>query len=126
MHSKEQSRSRLSDGTKQGALRVAFAVGVLALLAVMLLILSVFQARRPVSSLKQNGFLPGSGKATVYAAAGNGLAAAEKPLPSIRSVSPSLCAQEALPSACFMTTAELGSTPSTPTEPTASPIPRAA
>ena len=77
MHSKEQSRSRLSDGTKQGALRVAFAVGVLALLAVMLLILSVFQARRPVSSLKQNGFLPGSGKATVYAAAGNGLAAAK-------------------------------------------------
>ena len=75
MHSKEQSRAGLSDGTKQGALRVAAAAGVLLVLAVILLILSVFQARRPVSSLKQNGFLPGR-DGTIYAAAGNGLAAA--------------------------------------------------
>lgn len=77
MHSKEQTRSRLSDGTRQGALRVAAAVCVLLLLAVFLLILSVVQSRRPVSSLKQNGFLPGSGPETVYSAAGNGLAAAK-------------------------------------------------
>ena len=65
MHSKEQTRSRLSDGTRQGALRVAAAVCVLLLLAVFLLILSVVQSRRPVSSLKQNGFLPGGGPETV-------------------------------------------------------------
>lgn len=78
MHSKEQIRARLSDGTKQGALRVAFAAGVLLVLAVLLLILSVFQARRPVSSLKQNGFLAGNGEAVLYAAAGNGLAASRE------------------------------------------------
>lgn len=76
MHSKEQTRSRISDGTRQGARRVFAAAAVLVVLAVILLILSILQARRPASSLRQNGFLSSSGEDAVYAAAGNGLAAA--------------------------------------------------
>lgn len=76
MHSKERTDARISDGTKQGVFRVAAAAGVLLLLAVLLLLLSVFQSLRPSASLKQNGFLSGSGDGTVYTAAGNGLAAA--------------------------------------------------
>ena len=76
MHSKEQTRSRPSDGTGQGALRVTAAALVLLLLAAMLLVLSVFQSRRPVASLRQNGFISEGGEETVCAAAGNGLAVA--------------------------------------------------
>ena len=65
MHSKEQTRAGVSGGTG-GALRVAAAAGVLLLLAVMLLVLSVFQSRRPVSSLKQNGFLAGTLSRVLY------------------------------------------------------------
>ena len=57
--------------------RVFAAAAVLLLLAVLLLILSIVQSRHSPVSLRQNGFLPSDGKATFYAAAGNGLAAAD-------------------------------------------------
>lgn len=57
--------------------RVFAAAAVLLLLAVLLLILSIVQSRRSPVSLRQNGFLPADGKTTFYAAAGNGLAAAD-------------------------------------------------
>ena len=56
--------------------RVFAAAAVLLLLAVLLLILSILQSRRSPVSLRQNGFLPGDGSISTYAAAGNGLAAA--------------------------------------------------
>lgn len=56
--------------------RVIAAVGVMLAIAVLLLIMSVFQGRRPAAAGIQNGFLPQAGEKTFYAAAGNGLACA--------------------------------------------------
>ena len=63
------------DGTRRGSGRVLAAATALLIIAALLLVLSVLQTRRPSSTLRQNGFLPG-GEGVFYACAGNGLAAA--------------------------------------------------
>ena len=65
-----QTAGRLSTG------RVFIAASALLIIAVLLLVLSIFQTRRPAPAGIQNGFLLQSGEAPFYAAAGNGLAAA--------------------------------------------------
>ena len=55
--------------------RVLAASAVLLAIAVLLLILSVTQARRPAAAMRQNGFLPAEEDA-FFSAAGNGLAVA--------------------------------------------------
>ncbi len=76
MHSNENA-PMTGGRTRRGMSRVLAAVCVLLVMSVLLLILSIFQSRRPASSLRQNGFLPPDGRDTFFAAAGNGLAAAD-------------------------------------------------
>ena len=56
--------------------RIFAATAVLLAVALLLLILSVVQTRKPSSTLRQNGFLSPEDRADCYADAGNGLAAA--------------------------------------------------
>lgn len=61
---------------RMGTGRVTVAVGAMAAIAILLLIMSIFQSRRPSAVGIQNGFLPQAGGKPYYAAAGNGLACA--------------------------------------------------
>ena len=77
MHSKGYDDLSAAQRARHSLRRVFAAAAVLLLLAVLLLILSITQSRRSPVSLRQNGFLPADGKTTFFAAAGNGLAAAD-------------------------------------------------
>ncbi|MBR6115811.1 MAG: WD40 repeat domain-containing protein [Oscillospiraceae bacterium] len=57
-------------------IRIFAAAATLLIIAVLLLVLSVVQSRRPASALRQNGYLGPADAGKHYAAAGNGLAVA--------------------------------------------------
>ena len=89
----EPETSSVSSVTRRHPIRILAATAVLLLFAVMLSVLSIFQARLPTSTLRQNGFL-GADPNAVYACAGNGLASADGTRISLYTPSGNCAAQE--------------------------------
>ena len=91
----EPEISSVSSSERRHPVRIFAATAVLLLIAVLLSVLSILQAKRPSSTLRQNGFL-GADLSAVYSCAGNGLASADGTMLSLYTASGSCVAQEAV------------------------------